>query len=454
MRAFLYRLLTSRLCRLTWPVRYTVTVSDVIAGVVSLVAAALVRLTYVPGVLAADNTLLTIAMITREALRVLENQLTFTRRVSRQFDDKFAVEGAKIGTILNVRKPPRYVTRIGQAMNLQDAVETQVPVTLDTQAGVDLQFSSADLALSIDDFSERFIAPAVATVANTIDQRGLGLYNQIYQAVGTPGTTPNALLTYLLAGVALDNSAAPKDGNRSIVITPLMHATIVDALKGLFQQAAEIASQYEQGKMGRAAGFDWYMDQNCATHTFGQLGGTPLVNTGGQTGSSLITDGWTNSAATRVNKGDVFTVAGVYSVNPQSRQSTGQLQQFVATADAASDGAGNMTIPISPAIITSGAFQTVTASPIDGAALTFLGAASTVSPQGLAFHQDAFTLVTADLPLPRGVDMAARVSDKQLGISLRMVRAYSIDQDQFPCRLDVLFGWAVLRPELAVRVAA
>jgi hypothetical protein len=403
------------------------------------------------------NALLTISMITREALRVLENSLTFTKQVNRQYDDKFGVEGAKIGTTLNVRKPPRYIGRTGQALQVESAVETQVLVTLNTQFGVDLQFSSQDLALSIDDFSDRFIKPAIATVANKIDQDGLALYNQIYQTVGTPGTVPNALLTYLQAGVKLDDSAAPMDGLRSIVFTPMMQATIVDALKGLFQQASAIADQYSKGLMGRAIGFDFFMDQNCATHTTGTFGGTALVNGATQTGSSIITDGWT-SGGSQLKKGDVIQLAGVYAINPQSRQSTGSLQDFVVTADI-SDTAGAMTIPISPSIVTSGANQTVSGSPADNAAVTVFGAATVgattsnkVSPTGMAFHRDAFTLVTADLPLPGGVDMAARMSDKQLGMSVRMVRAYDINSDQFPCRLDILYGWAVLRPELAARI--
>ena len=400
------------------------------------------------------NAFLTISMITREALRVLENNLTFTKGVNRQYDSRFGVEGAKIGTVLNVRKPPRYVGRTGSAISIEDAVETQVAVTLDTQFGVDISFTSEDLALKIDDFSERFINPAVATIANKIDHSGLALYKDIYQSVGTPGTTPNALLTYLQAGVKLDDSAAPMDGQRSVCITPLMQATMVDALKGLFQQSSAIASQYRKGQMGTAAGFDWFMDQNVNSHTVGPLGGTPLVNGASQTGASLITDGWTAAAAARLKQGDIFTIAGVNSVNPQSRQDTGVLQQFVCTADKSSDGSGNLTATISPSIVTSGYGQTVTGSPADNAAITVVGAASTVTPQGLAAHKDAFTLAMADLPLPKGTDMAARVSDDQLGMSIRMIRDYDITTDKFPCRLDVLFGWATLRPELACRVQA
>jgi hypothetical protein len=400
------------------------------------------------------NTLLTISMITREALRVLENNLTFTKRVNRQYDSRFGVEGAQIGTVLNVRKPPRYVGRTGTAISIEDATETQVAVTLDTQFGVDITFTSEDLALKISDFSKRFVSPAVATIANKIDNAGMALYTSVYNSVGVPGTPgPTTLLAYLNAGVALDDNSAPMDGARSICITPSQQAQIVNALKGLFQQSSAISSQYARGQMGTAVGFDWYMDQNCNTHTTGTFttGSTPLVKGAAQTGSSLITDGWANSTAV-ILKGDVFTIANVNHVNPQSLASTGTAQQFVATANGTSDGSGNLTVSISPSITTGTGFQTVDASPADNAAITMVGAEAKQSPQGLAFHRDAFTLAMADLPLPQGTDMAARVSDDQLGMSIRLIRDYDITTDKFPCRLDVLFGWAALRPELACRV--
>jgi len=374
--------------------------------------------------------------------------------VNRQYSSKFAIEGAKIGTVINARKPPRYVGRTGTAIGVEDATETQVPVTLTTQFGVDISFSSADLTLSISDFSNRFIKPAIATIANKIDFDGLQLFKTVANSVGTPGTTPNSLLTYLLAGVKLDDNSTPMDGERSCIVNPLMQATIVDALKGLFQSSTEIKAQYEKGMMGTAAGFDWYMDQNVGVATIGPQGGTPLVNGASQSGSSLIVDGFTAAAASRLVKGDVFTIAGVFGVNPQNRQSTGALQQFVVTAAVSSDAAGNATIPIFPAITLTGAFQTVTALPADNAALTVVGAANTVSPQGMAFHKDAFTFVSADLQLPRGVDMAARVSDPETGLSVRMVRQYVIATDQFPCRLDILYGWKELYPENACRIQA
>ena len=410
------------------------------------------------------NTLLTISMITREALRVLENNLRFTKYVRRDFDDSFGRAGAKIGTVLNIRKPARYVGRTGQGLSIEDATETLVPLVLNTQRGVDIAFTSQDLALSIDDFSDRFIRPAIANVANNVDADGMKQYVNVFNEIGTPGTVPNALLTYLQAGQRLDEEATPRDDMRSLVISPAMQATIVDTLKGLFQESTEIARQYEEGTMGRSIGFKWSMDQNVQVNTIGVLGGAPTVNAANQTGSSLVTNNWTAAAALRVLQGNVFTIGsgttGVYAVNPQSKQSTGALRDFVVTANASSDGSGNMTLSISPSIIVSGPFQNVTGSsgpitgPAAGALLNFIGAASTASPQGLAFHKDAFALGVADLPLPGGVDMAARVADKQLGMSIRLVRAYDINTDRFPTRIDILYGWTTLYAELACRVAS
>ena len=410
------------------------------------------------------NTLLTISMITREALRVLENNLRFTKYVRRDFDDSFGRAGAKIGTVLNIRKPARYVGRTGQGLSIEDATETLVPLVLNTQRGVDIAFTSQDLALSIDDFSDRFIRPAIANVANNVDADGMKQYVNVFNEIGTPGTVPNALLTYLQAGQRLDEEATPRDDMRSLVISPAMQATIVDTLKGLFQESTEIARQYEEGTMGRSIGFKWSMDQNVQVNTIGALGGAPTVNAANQTGSSLVTNNWTAAAALRVLQGNVFTIGsgatGVYAVNPQSKQSTGALRDFVVTANASSDGSGNMTLSISPSIIVSGPFQNVTGSsgpitgPAAGATLNFIGAANTASPQGLAFHKDAFALGVADLPLPGGVDMAARVADKQLGMSIRLVRAYDINTDRFPTRIDILYGWTTLYAELACRVAS
>lgn len=387
---------------------------------------------------------------------MLENNLTFTKQVSRSYSDKFGVEGAKIGTVLNVRKPPRYVGRTGQPIGIEDSIETSVPVVLDTQFGVDIQFSSSELGLSIDDFSDRFLKPAAATIANKIDYDGLGLYTTVPNVVGAIGTVPTDLVTYLDAGVALDEAMAPRDSKRSVVISPKMQAALVNGLKGLFQSSDKIADQYESGTMGLTAGFKFSMDQNVRSHTAGPLGGSPVVSGAGQSGSSLLTSGWTAAAAARLKKGDTFTIANVYQVNGQNRQTSTTLRTFTVMSDFSSAADGTGTISIYPPIYgpATAAQQTVNALPAASAPLTITsGTASQVtSAVGLAFHRDAFTLATADLPLPGGVDMASRVSSNQLGISLRTVRQYNISTDMFPCRIECLYGWAALRPELACRI--
>lgn len=397
-----------------------------------------------------SNTLLTPAAITKEALMVLENNLVFAKGVSRKYDDRFQMDGQKVGDTVSVRKPPRYLGRTGPQLQVENSVETSVPVVLTTQTGVDINFTSKDLALNIDDFRERFIVPAIATVANKIDYDGLQQVLNVYQAVGTPATVPSTFKVWSDAGAKMDYMATPRDGNRAIVMDPNCQSSMVDALKGLFQQADEIGKQYETGEMGRAAGFTWKMGQNIAVHTVGTYAGSPAVAGANQSGSSLATDGW-NSGSTTLNVGDIFTIAGVYAVNPQNRQSTGQLQQFVVTAQV-SDSSGALTASISPSIVASGSGQTVSAIPADDAVITVLGASGAISPQHIAYHRDAFTLAMADLPLPGGVDFAYRASSKRGGVSMRVVRAFDINNDQFPCRLDVLYGWATLRPEMACRV--
>ena len=411
-------------------------------------------------------------MITNEALRVLTNQLAFTKNVNRHYDGSFGVEGAKIGTTLNVRKPVRYIGAEGATLQIEDIVETSVPVVLNHQSHVGITFTSQDLKLSIDEFSKRLIQPAVASIANKIDLYGLQLYQQVYNfaaqsgtTVWTPGTAPATLRTYLDAQAALNNNATPMDGQRHVILSPNMEVAIVDALKGLFQSSNQIREQYEKGLMGIAAGFQWHMDQNTWTHTIGEVGATsaPTMSaTAGQTGASLATAGWIASK-TVLKTGDIIQIGGVYQVNPQNRQSTGVLQPFVVTADVASASDGTATVTISPSIVTSGAYQTVNAAPAGSAPITLFGQATgtamnglskAATTQGMAFHPDAFTLACADLPLPEGVDMAARASDSDTGLSLRMVRQYDINTDKWPCRLDVLYGWAALRPELACRILA
>jgi hypothetical protein len=401
------------------------------------------------------NEPLTIGMITREFLAVLENNSKMSRTISREYDDAFGVDGAKIGNTLNIRKPSRSLGRDGDEMSIEAFVETSVPLVLNHKFGDDVSFGSTELKLSIDDFSKRVLGPKVATVANKVDRLCAEQYIDIANNVGVPGTIPNTLLTYLLAGAKLDEEAVPMDDQRYIMMTPKGQVNIVDALKGLFQSSEAIAGQYRTGRMGTAVGFDWFMDQNTVTHTVGLLGGTPLVNLAGQTGSTLVTDGWTATTGA-VKRGDCITADAVYAVNPQNRDSTGSLRDFVVTADTTADGSGNMTIPIYPNIIPAGAFMTTDSSPADNAPILIFGSASAYaskkSPAQLAYHRDFMTLGVADLPLPGGTDRAARVSSKKLGMSVRMVRDYVIKNDTFPCRLDLLCGAKVLYAEFAARI--
>lgn len=403
-----------------------------------------------------SQSLLTISMITKESLRSLKNEINFTKSIDRQYSDEFAESGAKIGSTINVRKPVRFTVTDGPSLVLQDINEDYVPLTLSKQKHIGFQFSSKDLKLSIDEFGQRYINPAVISLANQVDLDGLALATQVAQSVGVPGTSPATFLLAAQAKQKLDESSTPVDSNRTIILNPNAETTMVDALKGLFQSSEQIAQQYEKGVMGIAAGFKWKMDQNVGSYTTGPQGGTPQVDgTGTVTGASITTKGWTSAAASRLVVGDVFTIAGVYSVNHQSYQSTGALKQFTVTAAFSSDSSGKGAVSISPAIVTSGPTQNVSAAPVDAAGITVVDAAGnpggTICRLNLAFHKDAFTLGMADLDLPGGVDMAARERDKDAGIAIRMVRAYDINNDRYPARLDIIYGLAMLRQDLATR---
>jgi hypothetical protein len=413
------------------------------------------------------NTLLTISKITNEALMVLENELTFTSEVNREYDDQFAVAGAKIGSTVNVRRPARFIGTTGPALSVEDFNETSTPVTLNTQFHVDTQFSTADLALSLDLFSDRVIKPGVAAISNRMDRDGLVLAkNNVANIVGTAGVPPTSLLTYLTGQAYLDSEGAPRDGRRACIVEPFTSATIVDSLKGLFMPSQKISEQYQKGMMGTdSAGMRWKMDQNVVSHTFGSYASASLTtNTATFTGS--LTSGWASSstitisatsAAAPLKQGDVITIAGVFAVNPQNRQAYGsnRLRNFVVTSDVTISSGGSASVVVSPAIITAGQFQNVTVSTTSSSAVvTPFNNTGTVSPQNVIMHRNSMTIACADLELPAGVVFAGRASDKDLGLSIRVVRQYTINNDSVPCRLDVLYGWAMLYPELACRVAA
>jgi len=386
---------------------------------------------------------------------LLENSLTFTKQVKRKYDDRFAVSGAKIGATINLRIPPVFAVSSGPNLSIQNYTETQFPLTVNQQKHIDVSFSSAELTLSIQDFSERVLAPQIAQLANQVDQDGLAQYVNIYKSVGIPGTANTTFAPFLAAGVALDNSSTPRDGQRAIILSPQGQA---DAVGGQFATSFNdqdtVGKQYINGTMGKALGFKWGMDQNVNTLTVGPMGGTPVVSGAGQTGATLTVSGWTAAAASRLLGGETFTLPLVYEINPMSKQNTGKLLSFTVTGPVSSDGSGNASIPISPAITTTGTGQNASNSPANSAALTFTsGAANAVTPVGLAFHRDAFAFATVDLEdVSKYGAWGARVSDDQLGISMRAVRQYAIGSDTVPCRLDILYGWATPRPQMGVRL--
>jgi len=417
-----------------------------------------------------SNQLLTISMITNEALRVLTNQLVFTRAVSRQYDSKFAIEGAKIGTTINLRKPPRYVGRTGPALQVESSVETYVPLTLGTQFGVDMAFTTQDLTMNISDFSDRFIKPAVAAVANKIDYDGLQQFLNVYNLVGTPGQLTNTVTpptqaqstaAILAARARLNQEAAPVDEDRHFVVDPATEVGIVSGLTNLFNPQGVISRIFEKGALGDSTlGFNFAMDQNVGNYTAGTfIVGTDTFAVAAQAGGSVQTNAQTTFSLTgtitstkTLTQGTVFTIPGVYAVNPQNRQSTGVLRNFVVTSAVTGTGS-SQTISVFPTPIFSGQFQNVTSSTgtIPSANATIISGSNGASyANSLAFHKDAFAFGTADLILPQGVDMAGRASAD--GVSIRLVRQYDINSDQLPCRLDVLYGWSTVYPELATRV--
>jgi len=424
--------------------------------------------------LQATDTLLTISMITNEALAVLENELTFTGRVSRQYDDSFGIDGAKIGDTLNVRRPPRFIGTSGPALNVEDYNQTSIPVVVGSTASygdqfhVDVAFTTKDMRLSLGSFSENVITPAVAAVANRVDYIGLQMAkNNTSNIVGTPGTPPTSLLTYLNAGAYLTAEAAPKGNGRSVCIEQFTGAAIVDSLKGLFMPEGDISKQYKTGRMGRdSAGMDWYVDQNINNQTFGYWGSTGTATLTVDTTSIGIATGWassstitlTNGNVITLNKGDVLSIANVLPVNPQNRQPYGTKNRYFVVNSTVTGVGGTISVSVSPAIITAGQFQNVSITSTSATAVVTaynIGTSTgTTSPQNILFHKNAFTCVMADLPMVGGVDMSARASSKEAGMSIRVVRQYTINNDQLPTRFDVLFGWAPLYPELACRVAA
>ena len=399
------------------------------------------------------NTLLTIDMITREALRLFRNSNWFLRTISRQFDEEFGRAGAKIGSQLRIRLPNDYTLRTGPTAVPQSTNEQNTQLVLATQMGVDVAFSSAERALSLDDYSQRILAPAVNVLAGGVAvaiMNNIAGASNLVQNTDTGGAmiSPSAG-TWLAAGAILDKNGAPRN-DRFIIMDPVTQARTVTSLMGLFNPQVKISDQYIRGTITvDTLGFDWGMDQTVIMQTAGAYGAPPTVAGANQTGSTLTV----SALAGPLTQGQIFTIAGVNSVNRVTKASNGTLAQFVVTAPV---NAGATTIPIYPPITPPSAgnpvpFQTVTASPAAGANIVFATPASSSYRQNFAYYAEAVTMATAELEIPRGVHEAAR--ETYDGISLRMVTDYAVLSDQFITRLDILFGSLLLRPEWVVKVA-
>ena len=390
-------------------------------------------------------------MITRKALEILENNLVLTRNVNRQYDDSFAVEGAKIGSTLRIRLPDRALVTDGAALQVQDDNEQFTTLTVASQKHIGVNFTSAELTMQLDDFAERVLKPRISQLASSIDADVANAFKSIGNSVGTPGTTPGTSLVLLQAQQKLNENAAVMTP-RYATVNPAANAGLVEGMKGLFNPTDTISKQFKAGMMGTGVlGYEEInMSQSIKQFATGSRSGTITVDgTVSAQGTSKITLNGTTGHTLAV--GDVFTIANVYAVNPQTRESTGSLQQFVVTKANTAAASKFTDVEIFPAIYTSAhALATVDSFPQNLAAVTFVGAASTQYPQNLVYHKDAITFATADLLLPQGVDMAARAVHN--GISLRVVRQYDINNDRMPCRIDVLYGYSVIRPQMAVRL--
>lgn len=392
-----------------------------------------------------NNSLLNPSLITKETLVILENNLVMAGKVNRQFENQFV----KIGNAITIRKPNRFLVTSGPGLSIQNISEPTTSITISNQKHVDFQFSSQELTLTIEEFGERYLKPAAAALANQIDYDVFANFASFSNLVGTAGSLPANFQAIANVGQRLDELAAPQEG-RCLVLNPAAYWSLANGLVGLFVKS--VSEPALKGFLANIANFSIYQDQNTQSHTWGAFAGTGVVNGAGQTGSSIVTNGWTASVTNLFVVGDVVQFAGVYQVNPQNRQSTGTLKNFLITANVSSDAGGNATLSVFPALTTTGAYQNSSASPANLAAVTAVTSPtkSTGYFNNLGFTRDAIGLVTVPLELPEGVDFRSREMWK--GISMRVVRAWDINNDVFPCRVDVLYGSAPYYDDLAVRL--
>lgn len=408
------------------------------------------------------NVILTPQLLTKLTVANLGGRVRVCRNMSTEYASTFAKKGNKQGDTLQVRKPQRFIPTDGLAYQPQPISNTQTPITVDQVTGVHFEFDSVERTLSLDDINERYAKPAAIALADNINARAakyiaINTWNQ----VGTPGVVPTAMLTYLAAGDKLVEMGVPDNEDLAMIINRKMSSTYVDASKALFNATSVIGGQQKKGQVVDTLGYNWEIDQTIYTHVTGTWAGTIVVNganqfqEGGNNGTgTLVTSGHTSGTST-IKAGDVFTIAAVNSVHPQTRQSNGSLQQFVALTTQL-DVSGAMTIVMAPALTSSGQYQNIDAAPANAAAVTISGASGTSSPQALLLHKDAFAFLSVPLedPAANGVEMVSRQTDPDTGLVLSFIRTFDPIARKHINRFDTLYGFGKLYAELACRVAS
>ena len=403
------------------------------------------------------NTLITPSIIAKEALFQLENNVVMGDKVHRAYKNEFV----KIGDTVTIRKPVKFVESTGATRVNQDVVETTTSIVVNQRKHVSWNFSTQDLTLTIEEYAERYIKPAMIVLANGID-RALCVEgkNTFPNLVGTPGTTPSTFLALSQVAQRMDDVPVPDDGMRCLVVNPAARWAMANGMGGtgtggIFNPDI-VKGMVRRGRLGELANFDIYGDQNIAVHTTGTWTGTPLINNAAFVNNTSIVafDGMVGAQAGALRQGDIFTIAGVFAVNDISKQSTGVLKQFVVLADVTTAaGAGNATV--SPTLnngstASIAAYQNVTALPADNAAITIVGTSAVGYPRNLGFHQNALALVTVPLELPDSAVFKARADWR--GYSIRVIKDYDIDTDNEIIRLDILYGVKAIYPELGVQL--
>jgi len=390
------------------------------------------------------NTLLTIDMITKEALRLAHEKATFIGTINRQFDDSFGASSGKIGDTLRIRYPSEYTRRQGsRVMSVQDSVQVSTALVVATQDGVDMRFNSRELALDLDSFSALHLEPAMATLMSNIDSDVLqGCTKSTFNWGGTAGTAISTLATPGAGRTRLNQALAPK-GDRRIQINSGTMASLVNGVASYFNPSGEISEQYREGLVARTAMADYYENErtwsmaNTTSVTLSTAKLAGFVSTLGQT--SMVITGLTVSSAA---VGMKFSLANVQDVHPETKQSYGVAKQFtiVGVSDVS-------TYTISPALYRSGPRQNVTGNGTSTSsnALTWLGANNSTYNLGLMYHKDAYTFATAELPLMAASEKCVRRTYD--GISLRVWQDSDIRNDELLTRIDILYGFAAIRPQ-------